>query len=109
MIRTQTEALTTVERASILLVTTIEDRSMASELGLAVQTLYKRGEEWFAPMKRAGRSRTKRFAPVEREMLDPLERAKRHLSQQIGSFDMAQERRRRDEETKLREEAAIRN
>lgn len=101
----QTEALTTVERANALTVVDNDTRELAAELGRAVAGLYKRAEEWFAPMKRLAAQAHREICNKEKTVLDPLETAKRYLSGQVGRYDQAQERRRREEEARQQEAA----
>lgn len=101
----QTEALTTVERATLLVVTDNDTRELAAELGRGIAGLYKRAEEWFAPMKRLASESHRAICAKENEVLGPLGNAKRYLSTQIGSYDQAQERLRRQEEARQQEQA----
>lgn len=98
-------ALTTVERARAIVVTDNDSRTQAGEVGVAIAGMYKKVEEWFAPMKRAAAATHKAICNAENGMLNPLAEMKRHLSVQIGSFDQAEERRRKVEEERLQEEA----
>lgn len=101
----ESKALTTVEQAKLIVVTSNETRIAAAELGRVVAGLYKEAQEWFAPMKRLAAQAHKEICSKENAVLDPLEEAKRYLSSQIGKFDQEQERIRRAEETRLQEEA----
>jgi hypothetical protein len=101
----QTEALTTVGQATALAVTNIESRTLAAELGRNIAGIYRRAEEWFAPMKSAAARAHKEICNKENEVLTPLKEAKQYLSAQIGAFDQAQERLRQAEERRLQEEA----
>lgn len=103
----QTEALTTIERATSLTVTNIETRALAAELGRGIAGLAKRAQEWFEPMKKAAAAAHKAICTKENEVLEPLERAKRYLSSQIGTYDQQQEQARRAEERRLQEEARV--
>src|SRR5580704_16022757 len=101
----QSEALTTVERAHMIVVVDNNTREMAAELGKGIAGLYKRAEEWFAPMKRLAAQAHKEICTKENEVLNPLETAKRYLSGQIGTYDQTQERIRREEEVRQQQEA----
>lgn len=103
----QTEALTTVERASALVVVNNESRAIAAELGRNIAGVYNRVEEWFKPMKSAAQRAHKEICTKENEVLEPLDRAKRYLSSQIGTYDQQQEQVRRAEERRLQEEARV--
>jgi hypothetical protein len=103
----QTEALTTVQRATTLVVANIEARTLAAELGRNIAGLAKRAEEWFAPMKKAAAAAHKEICNKENEVLQPLETAKRYLSAQIGTFDQQQEKARQAEERRLQEGARL--
>jgi len=103
----QTQALTTVERATALVVSNLETRALAAELGRTVAGLYKQAEEWFAPLKSAAARAHKEICAKENEVLEPLKTAKQYLSQQIGTFDQEQEKARQAEERRLQEETRI--
>jgi len=103
----QNEALTTVERATALVVTNLEARAQAAELGVNVAGLLKKAVEWFAPMKRLADEAHKEICRKEKEITEPLEKAKKYLSKQIGEFDLETERQRKAEEARLQEEARL--
>lgn len=103
----QTEALTTVQRATGLTVANIETRTLAADLGRNIAGLAKRAEEWFAPMKKAAAAAHKAICDKENEVLTPLKAAKQYLSAQIGTFDQAQERVRLAEEARQQEDARL--
>lgn len=103
----QTEALSTVQRATGLTVTNLETRALAADLGRGIAGLYKRAEEWFSPMKSAAARAHKEICTKENEVLTPLKEAKQYLSAQIGTFDQEQEKERKSEERRLQEEARL--
>lgn len=100
----ETEALSTVERATALVVSNNETRERAADLGRLIAGLAKGVKEWFEPMKRQAAETHRSICAKENESLGPLETAKRYLSSQIGSYDQAQERLRRQEEARQQEE-----
>ncbi len=99
------QALTMVERAKAIVVSNVEQRTMAAEIGRVVAGLYKEAEEFFKPMKQAAAKAHKEICTKENTILEPLEQAKQYLSRQIGSFDLRMEQERRAEEARLQEEA----
>jgi len=101
------QALTTVERAQGMVVSNVEQRTLAAEIGRVLASLYKEAEEFFKPMKQAAAKTHKEICNKENAILQPLERAKQHLSRQIGGFDQRMERERREEEARLQEQARI--
>lgn len=103
----QSEALTTVERAHMIVVVDNNTREMAAELGRGIAGLIGRATEWFSPMKRLAAQAHKEICTKENEVINPLEAAKRHLSSQIGTYDQAQERARRAEEVRQQEQARL--
>lgn len=101
----EVKALTTVESAKLIVVTSADTRTQAAELGRNIAALDKEAEEWFAPMKRLAAQAHKEICAKENAVRKPLDEAKRYLSGQIGKFDQEQERLRREEEARLQEEA----
>lgn len=98
------QALTTVEKARAIVVSSVEQRHQAGEIGRVVAGIYKQAEEFFAPMKKAAAATHKEICKRESSILEPLEDAKRYLSGQIGAFDQRMEEERRAEEARLQEE-----
>jgi hypothetical protein len=101
----EVKALTTVEQARAIVVTSVEQRGMAADMGRVVASLCKEATEWFRPMKQAAANAHKEICAKENSVIQPLEEAKRYLSTQIGVFDTQMEARRREEEARLQEEA----
>lgn len=99
------QALTTIEKANLVVVTNLEQRSFAAEIGRGVAALYKEAEEFFAPMKKAAAAAHKEVCNKENSVLKPLEEAKRRLSGLIGNFDAQMERERLAEEARQQQEA----
>lgn len=98
------KALTTVERANALQVTSVQLRGEAAELGRALAALEKEATEFFAPMKEKAFAAHKEICAKEKTVLDPILNAKRTLSRGIGSFDDKMEIERRAKEARLQEE-----
>lgn len=101
------EALTTVQRATSILVRDIQSRTQAAEIGRAIASLDKQAKEKFDLIKKPIHQAHKAACDWENEVRQPLENAKRYLSTQIGAFDQAQEVIRRAEEARLQEEARV--
>ncbi len=99
------KALTTTEQARMIIVTNIQDRARAAEVGCAIAALDKEAENFFAPMKQAAAKTHREICARENSVREPLKAAKAYLSNQIGGFDQRMETERRREEARLQEEA----
>jgi hypothetical protein len=99
------QALAVVRRGESLRVIDLVSRANAAELGRVVAGLDSQAKEKFDAIKRPLTEAKNRVLAWEHEVRDPLERVKKHLSLQIGSFDQEQERLRRIEEARLQAEA----
>lgn len=97
-------ALTTVEKARAIVVSSVEQRHQAGEMGRILAGLCKQAEEFFKPMKQKAKAAHAEICTKENSVLEPLEGAKRYLSGQIGAFDRRMEEERRAEEARLQEE-----
>lgn len=92
-----------VAQANAIVVVSVESRSYAGEMGRIIAALEKEAVEFFKPMKQAAAKTHKEICAKENAVLEPLQEAKKHLSLQIGSFDVKLERERRAEEARLQE------
>lgn len=101
------QALTVVQQAEVLAVVDNVSRGMASELGRAIAGLDNQAKEKFEAIKKPLNDAKNRVLAWEHEVRDPLDRAKKYLSSQIGGFDQRMERERRAEEARLQEEARM--
>lgn len=91
-----------VAQANAIVVVSVESRSYAGEMGRIIAALEKEAVEFFKPMKQAAAKTHKEICAKENAVLEPLQEAKKHLSLQIGSFDVKLEKERRAEEERLR-------
>lgn len=99
------QAMTTVEQARMIVVSSVPERTLAAEMGRAIASLDKEAEAFFGPMKKKAAEAHKEICAKENSVRKPLDDAKRYLSNQIGSFDLRLEQARRAEEARLQEEA----
>src|SRR4051812_9676938 len=88
------QALAVVRRGESLQVVDLLSRVEAAELGRIVAGLDSQAKEKFDAIKRPLTEAKNRVLAWEHEVRDPLERVKKYLSLQIGSFDQHQEHQR---------------
>lgn len=100
----QTEGDALVQRANALAVTTQEEYESAGEFGRGVAALEKRIKEHYAGPKKAANDAHKAIVAAERELLEPVSKAKRVVGDKMSAFTLEQERLRRQEEERLRRE-----
>lgn len=72
---------------------------------IGVSALEKEITGHYAPMKEAAHKAHKAVCDAEKEILAPVQEAKRILSRSIGSWDAEQERKRQEEQRRLEAEA----
>ena len=97
------KAVTEIEfQAESIIIQTEEDYRNAGEFGRLLKKKSAEVTAFFAPMKKAAHDAHKQVCDREKEMLTPLVNAEKVIKKTMGTWAMEQERKRKEEEERLR-------
>lgn len=99
------DALTLTAQAKRIVISDSVDHALACETLRGVVAMRKQISDTFGPMKEAAHKAHKAVIEQEKRVDGPLAEAERYLKVGIGSYQAAEEKKRREEETKLQAEA----
>ena len=89
-------------QAAAITIQTDTDLDYAGRLTREVKAAQKKVDEYWKPLWRSSYDAYKNVNDHKNEMLDPLKKAEQILKQKITAYQMAQERKRREEEARIR-------
>lgn len=96
--------VTSIEaQANAVTILNDEDFAAAGALTRNVKAAQKKVEEYWEPMRASTYSAYKAVTDHKKAMIDPLKKAETILKKKISAYTMEQERKRREEEERIRE------
>lgn len=90
------------EQAGTLVISSDEDYAKAADFARTIKQQSAKVTEFFAPMKKAAHDAHKNICDREKEMLAPLVAMEKAIKNSMSEYVMEQERRRAEEEERLR-------
>lgn len=97
------KAVTEIEfKAESIVIVTENDYKAAGEFGRMLKKKSAEVTEFFAPMKKAAHDAHKQICDREKQMLSPLVNAEKTIKKVMSAWALEQERKRREEEERLR-------
>lgn len=93
--------------ATTHIIRTDDDFAIAGELVKKVKAAQKRVDEYWEPMRQSTYKAYKAVTDHKKEMTDPLKKAEQILKKKMGDYQAEKERRRAEQEAKLRELARL--
>jgi hypothetical protein len=97
------KALTIPERVSVLQITSSETYTLAAQLWQDIRAMRKEVDAAFQPIRERAHAAWKETIAQHKKIDDPLAANERTVKQAMESYDAIQERKRREEEARLRE------
>jgi len=97
------KALSIIERAEAVVITTPETYIKAGETWQTVKAMMKEVDDTFSPIIAKAFSAHKEAVAQRKKYYDPLDQASRKVKGLMSSYDLAQERIRQEEERRLAE------
>ncbi len=95
--------VTSIEaQANEIVIRNDDDYAFAGQVTRNVKAAQKKVEDYWEPMRKSTYEAYKAVTDHKKEMLDPLKNAETILKRKIGVYQMEQERKRREEEERLR-------
>ena len=95
--------VTSIEQAaSSFVIANDIDYASAGDFTKNVKSVQKKVEEYWEPMRESTYKAYKAVTDHKKEMLDPLKNAEKIMKKKMGDYNMLQEKRRREQEEKLR-------